>query len=100
MPAFVKIMPAMSTPESRKRATRVLSFKYAAVGPLPNSRLQFNRLNFSNESLAVVGKERTDHVEHGLTEANDIENVRSLAILNYLVRLQIDVEQLRRYFLT
>jgi hypothetical protein len=70
----------------------VLSFKYTAVGPESNSRLQFDRFNFSDESLVVVGEERTDHVEHGVTEATDVHDVSSLASLNRLVRLQIDVD--------
>jgi hypothetical protein len=31
--------------------------------------LKFDRFDFSDESLVVVGQERTDHVEHGVTEA-------------------------------
>jgi hypothetical protein len=62
--------------------------------------LQFDRFNFSDESLVVVSQERTDHVEHGVTEATDVHNVSSLASLNRLVRLQIDVDQLRSCFLT
>ena len=68
-----------------------VSFKYTAVGPESNSRLQFDRFNFSDESLVVVGEERTDHVEHGVTEATNVHNVSSLASLNRLIRLQIDV---------
>ncbi len=30
------------------------SFKYTAVGPESNARLQFDRFNFSDESLVVV----------------------------------------------
>jgi hypothetical protein len=30
------------------------SFNYTAVGPQPNSRLQFDRIDFSDESLVVV----------------------------------------------
>ncbi len=66
------------------------SFKYTAVGPESNSRLQFDRFNFSDESLVVVRQERTDHVEHGVTEATDVQNVNSFTSLNRLVRLQID----------
>ena len=33
--------------------------------------LQFDRFNFSDESLVVIREERTDHVEHGVTEATD-----------------------------
>ncbi len=71
---------------------RVLSFKYTAIGPESNSRLQFDRFDFSDESLVVVRQERTDHVEHGVTEATDVHDVSSLASLNRLVRLQIDVD--------
>ncbi len=81
----------ITTPASQKCDPRVLSFKYTAVGTLPNTRLQFDRFNFSDESLVVVGKERTDHIEHGVTEATDVHDVGSLTSLNRLVRLQIDV---------
>ena len=85
----------MTTPASRKFDPRVLSFHCTAIGPESNPRLQFDRFNFRDESLVVVGEERTDHVEHGVTEATDIHNVSSLTSLNRLVRLQIDVDQLR-----
>jgi hypothetical protein len=62
--------------------------------------LQFDRLNFGDESLVVVGEERTDHVEHGVTEATDVHDVSSLACLNRLVRLQVDADQLRIGVLT
>ena len=52
-------------------------------------RLQFDRFNFSDESL------RTDRVEYGVAEASDIENVSSLTSLNRLVRLKVDVDQLQ-----
>jgi hypothetical protein len=58
--------------------------------------LQFDRFDFSDESLVVVDLERTDHVECGVTEAADVRYIRSLTSLNRLVRLQIDVDQLRR----
>jgi hypothetical protein len=32
-----------------------VSFKYTADGPESNPRLQFDRFNFSDESLVVVG---------------------------------------------
>jgi hypothetical protein len=67
-------------------------FKYKAVGPQSDSRLQFDRFDFGDESLVVVGQERTDHVEHGVTEATDVHDIRSFASLNRLVRLQIDVD--------
>ena len=82
----------MTTPASRKCDPRVLSFKYTAVGPESNASLQFDRFDFSDESLVIVGEERADHVEHGVTEATDVHDVRSFASLNRLVRLQIDVD--------
>jgi hypothetical protein len=36
-------------------------------------KLQLDRFDFSDESLVVVGEERTDHVEHGVTEATDVQ---------------------------
>jgi hypothetical protein len=60
----------------------------------PDARLQFDRFNFCDESLVVLGEERTDHVEHGVTEATDVQNVNSFTSLNRLVRLQIDANQL------
>jgi hypothetical protein len=39
---------------------------------MPIQQLQFDRFNVSDESLVVVGPERTDHVEHGVTEAPDV----------------------------
>ncbi len=81
----------ITTPAGRSDP-RVFGVKYTAVGPESNSRLQFDRFNFSDESLVVVGEERTDHVEHGVTEASDVQNVRSFASLNRLVRLQVDVD--------
>ena len=68
----------------------MLSFKFTPVGPESNSRLQFDRFDFSDESLVVVGEKRTDHVEHGVTEATDVHDVSSLASLNRLVRLQMN----------
>ena len=65
-----------------------------------NPRLQFDRFNFSDESLDVVGKERADHVKHGVTEATDVHDVSSLTSLNRLVRLKIDVDQLWVGFLS
>ena len=67
-----------------------VSFKYTAVGPESNSRLQFDRFHFGDESLVVIRQERTDHVEYGVTEATDVHDVSSLTSLNRLVRLQID----------
>ena len=78
----------------------MLSFKYTATGPESNSRLQFDRFDFSDESLVVVSEERTDHVEHGVTEATDVHNVSSFTSLNRLVRLQIDANQLWIGYLT
>ena len=48
-----------------------------AKGNRTHSRLQFDRFNFGDESLVVVGEERTDHVEHGVTEATNVHNVSS-----------------------
>ncbi len=77
----------------------MLSFKYTAIGPESNLRLQFDRFDFSDESLVVVGKERADHVEHGVTDT-DVHDVSSFASLNRPVRLQIDANQLWVGFLT
>jgi hypothetical protein len=63
----------------------VLSFKYIEVGPESNARLQFDRFDFSDESLVVVGEERTDTSEHGVTEATDVHDVSSLTSLNRAV---------------
>lgn len=60
----------------------MLSIKYSATGPETESRLQFDRYSFSDESRVVVGEERTDHVEHGVTEATDVHNASSLTNLN------------------
>ena len=68
----------------------MFAFKYTAVGLESNPRLQFDRFNFSDESLVVVGEERTDHVEYCVTEATDVDDVSSLSSLFCLVRLQID----------
>jgi hypothetical protein len=55
LPVISRLRPLQKqTPASRKFDPRVLSFKYSAVGPQPNSRLQFDRFNFSDESLVVV----------------------------------------------
>jgi hypothetical protein len=70
----------------------MLGFKYTAIGPESKPLLQFDRFDFSDESLVVVRQERTDHVEHGVTEATDVHDVSSFASLNRLVRLQIDVD--------
>jgi len=75
--------------------TRRFEFKYTAIRLESNLRYQFDRFNFSDESLVVVGEERTDHVEHVVTEATVIENVSSFTSLNGLVRLQIDADWLR-----
>ena len=70
------------------------------TGKMPIPQLQFDRFHFSDESLVIVRKERTNHVEHGVTEATDVHDVSSLTSLNRLVRLQIDIDQLRVSFLT
>ena len=62
---------------------------------MPILRLQFDRFNFSDESLVVVGQKTTNHVEHGVTEATDVQDVSSFASLDRLVRLQIYADQLR-----
>ena len=85
-----KSLHEVTTPASRKFDPRVLSFKYTADGPESNPRLQFDRFDFSDESLVIVRKERTDHIEYGVTEATDVHDVSSLTSLNRLVRLQID----------
>jgi hypothetical protein len=54
---------------------------------MPIPQLSFDRFNFSNESLAVVGEECTDRVEHGVTEAIDVQEGSLLASLNRLVGL-------------
>ncbi len=72
----------------------MLRFKHTAVGPQSNTRLQFDRFDLGDESFVVVRKERTDHVEHGVTEATDVHDVNTFTSLNRLVRLQIDVDQL------
>lgn len=74
-------------PTSRKDDPRMLSFKYTAIGPEPNSRLQFDRFHLSDESLVAVGEECADHMEHRVTEAADIHDVSSLTSLYRLVRL-------------
>jgi hypothetical protein len=61
---------------------------------------QVDRFHFSDESLVVIGEERTNHVEHGVTEATDFHDVSSFTSLNRLVRLQIDVYQLRASYKT
>ena len=38
----------------------------------------------------VVAQERTDHIEHGVTESTDVHDVSSLASLRRLVRLDVD----------
>ena len=65
----------------------MLGFKYTAVGPEPNTLLQFDRFDFSNEALVVVGEERTDDVEHAVTETADVHDVSSLTSLDRLVGL-------------
>jgi len=82
--------PQTKTPATRKFDPRVFSFESTAIGRESKSHLQFYRFNISDESLVVVGEKRTDHVEHGVTEATDVHNVSSLTSLNRLVRLQID----------
>jgi hypothetical protein len=77
-----------------------VAVKYTAVGPASNVGLQVHRFNFSDESLVVVGEERTDHIEYGVTEATDVDDVSSLTSLNRLVRLRIDVDSLRASFLS
>jgi len=74
--------------------------KYTAVWTGVQIALQFNRFNFSDESLVVILQERTDHVEHGVTEATDVHDISPLTSLNRLVRLQIDANQLWVGFLT
>ena len=85
-------------PEIRPAGVELCGISFQRViltGKMPIPQLQFDRFHFSDESLVVVGQERTDHVEHGVTEATDIHDVSSLASLDRLVRLQIDVDQLR-----
>ena len=50
----LKALLEVATPASRKYDPRVLSFNCTAIGPESNPRLQFDRFNFSDESLVVV----------------------------------------------
>lgn len=78
----------MTTPASRKCDPRVLKFQVYSSWTGVQLALQFDRFDFSNESLVVVV--RTDQVEHGETEATDVHDVSSLTSLNSLVRLQMN----------
>ena len=52
-PISTKKHPRASNPTRR----RFTAFKYTVVGPQSNSRLQFDRFDFGDESLVVVGQE-------------------------------------------
>jgi hypothetical protein len=78
----------------------VVSFQPANDRQDSYPTLQFDRFDFSDESLVVVCEERTDHIAHGVTEATDVHDVSSLASMIRLVRLQIDIDQLWIGFLT
>ena len=45
------------------------------------SRLQLDRLDFGDEPSGVVTQVRGDHVEHGVTEAADVQDVGALGRL-------------------
>lgn len=44
------------------------------MGPESNEGLKFDRFNFSDKSLVIVGEKRTDHCEPGVTVATDVHN--------------------------
>ena len=44
------------------------------------SRLQLDRLDFGDEPSGVVTQVRGDHVEHGVTEAADVQDVGTLGL--------------------
>src|SRR4051812_31016399 len=70
-----------------------------AAGIAPDLRcqsLQLNQFDLANEAASVVGKERSHDIEHGVTEAADVQNVVALRRLHGLVGLQVDANQLRR----
>ena len=46
MDSPVIFLASKTTPANRRTETRVLGFKYTAIGPQSNSHLQFNRFNF------------------------------------------------------
>jgi hypothetical protein len=73
---------SMKKPATRRSETRVIVAAIFCCGTrrLPTT-LQFHRFHFSDESLVVVGQEPADHVEHGVTEATNFENVSPLTLL-------------------
>ena len=67
-----------------------------APGPIAQaggvSSLQFDRLDFGDEPSGVVTQVRGNHVEHGVTEAADVQDVVSLGCLAGSVGLNVQAE--------
>ena len=60
-----------------------------------SSELKINRLHFCHKPIRVVTQVRSDNVEHGVTEATDVQDVAPLRSLRRSVRLNVDADQLR-----
>ena len=61
-------------------------------GHLP--RLQRHRFDLGDEAISVILQECVDHLEHGITEAADVQDVAAFRGLDRLRRLQVDADQL------
>ena len=59
-----------------------------------DSTLQLDGFDFADEAGCVVFQERADDVEHGVTEAADVQDVVSLGCLAGSIGLDVDADQL------
>jgi hypothetical protein len=75
-------MRASKKTANRRSETRVIVAAVFCCGTrrLP-TKLQLDRFELSDELLVVFGKEPVDHVEHGVTDTNNVEDVRACTML-------------------
>ena len=59
------------------------------------SSLQFDRLHLCNEPSGITAQVRGNHVENGVTEAADVQDVGTLGCLCRSVGLDVDADQFR-----
>jgi len=58
------------------------------------ARVQLHRLDLGDEAAGVVRQQRRHDVEHGVTEAADVQDVVPLRGLRRAVGLEVDADQL------
>ena len=58
--------------------------------------LQSNRFDFGDEAVGVATQKRSHNVEHGVTEAADVQDVFHLRSVRGRIQPELDGDNLRR----